>query len=133
MKFYDINGNTPTNKRFSVKEDNLTSQDLSSPETLAEVVRRLSNRVRELEATLPPGSVEYEEDWTAGEEYTYNHGLGSANVRYFVTFLQQSSDDSGGTVPKYISATDNQLVVEARVTGRVIFRIEPSQNGFTPL
>lgn len=131
MRFFDVLGNLKKGRRSVSKPSSVSEQEVSDPVKLAEMLRQLSLRVQELEARLPQEAVEFERDITGttagGVVHRFDHNLG-VPVRWYVVHWSGSAVVHPALVYSATS-TDKSLVLTSYSAGRVVLRIEPSQNG----
>lgn len=124
-QFIDSIGNLPKARRNVSGSSELSGSD-QSPERLLEVIRRLSDRVAELESNRSPDWIEFEYVGP-GKTLVFQHNFGTP-IRWYATrwisvnalvLREQSSSD------------ENTLRISLFDSGHLVIRIEKSQFGLT--
>src|SRR5690348_7878672 len=112
-RFFDINRNLLKGRRWATSGRVSISSDSDLSQAI-EAIKRLNDRVGELEATRAPPWSEFEFDVTAGGTVRIEHGYGCP-VRFTVT------NWVGAAAPAFsknnTSSTDDTLVLTSGVAG----------------
>ena len=129
MKFVSLSGAIARARRYVSGHSSVSVDEVKDASRLAEIIRKLSVRVSELESRVPPDGVEFEVDCTSGSTVSMNHGL-SGPVRWYVTHWLSPSP-TGPQLSYNSSSNSNMLVLNCHSSGRAVIRIEPSQAGLS--
>ncbi len=100
--------------------------DVTDPAKLSQELTELKKRLSEIEAILPPASMEFEQEVVQGGTYRLHHGF-NGPIRWWVTNVCG--------LPEALVATpdsdNNHLVLQSNSDGDVVVRVEKSQYRFT--
>lgn len=124
IRFYNLNGVLQRARRFASKT---SEADDSDPQKLSELVKKLSDRIHELESKVPPDSVEFEVDVPNLAQKVYLRHDFNCPVRWYVTAWRANGTVGGHSLCEDSESTENVLVIRSNQTGRAVIRIEPSQ------
>lgn len=128
MKFIDILGAIRRGTRFVSGTDNLQADEIKSDDKLAEILRRFSRRITNVEYQVPPEPTEFEVSITSGTSFTLTHGF-NCPVRYYITSWVVASGSTYvlGLSVDTANTDSNKLTLKPDNSGRAIIRVEPSQ------
>lgn len=135
MKTVYSDGRIGKARRQIAVPTNVQKEDVEDKGRLADLLRKLSQRVAELEANRQPNTVDMETDVSnLGSTVTLRHNLGGP-VRYWpVLWTKTAAGGYPSTGPILVmdeTSDDDNLVLKSYVAGRVVLRIESSNNGIT--
>ncbi len=126
-KFIDTVANTePKNRRGVSTSEGFSSDELSNPERLGDIIKSLSDRISSLEGNKPNNYIDIKKSVTSGDRVSIDHNFGSPARFYVVSW-------TGSTAPRFDEATtaplstNDNIQLIATCTGTVILRVEKSQ------
>lgn len=132
-KFVDIYGVIAKARRFVSGAANVNEEEVKNPTKLAEILRGILARVTDIEANLPPPSIDFEIEVGAEGELAELHHNMNTNVRYYVVFWTKTRTGSYPAAAPVLVAdetsTDNILVLRSSSEGRAVVRVEPAFKG----
>jgi hypothetical protein len=131
-KYVNINGDAFSGRRNVSRPTLVFDEDVRDPSRLADIIRKLSVRVSELEVKAPVAGVEFEcdidDDSGSGQNYSFEHNL-KCPVRYYVVHWVGDGDTAAPSLMYQTESTSTVLVLKSYSVGRVVLRIEPAQAG----
>ncbi len=132
MKFVGKTGVIARFRRYVSQSSNVQESDVKDSSKLADLLRTIMRRVSEVEARVPPESVEFEGVCPATGTVSLSHNFNTA-VRWYVTTWIQTDGvaypEAGAELVQDASSTATTLVLRSYREGRAIIRVEQSQAG----
>ncbi len=140
MRFVGVDGLVQKARRFIAKPTTVQDEEVKDATKLANILRGALQRIADLEARVPPESVEFELAlegvWPTFETKLLAHNF-NGPVRWWVTCwtrpqYQAAYPDFAPIIVQDASSDANTLVLQAYVIGRVVVRVEPANGTMEP-
>lgn len=131
MRFVNINGVLQKARRFiSYGAGSIQEQDVKNPDKLSEILRKMSQRLSDVEAAVPPEAIEFEVNVGIGGALTgIAHSFNGPVRWYVVAWIQAGTVAYPVAAPALVqdaTSTPKQLVLRSYVAGKAIVRVEPA-------
>ena len=118
MMFVNLRGVTDRARRFVSRAASIHDDDVKEPSRLADILRKVSGRVSDLEARTPPSATEFEVDLTTGSPVRLEHGF-KGPVRWYVTSWKTSQT---GTQTPTITVSEKTMDDPWQLNSHVVYR-----------
>lgn len=131
--FISLQGTTGKGRRQVAQAQSFNVTEVTEPDRLTDLLRKLERRVSELEARQVPDYAEYEVNLgTAAALTKLTHGF-NCPVRFSVVHWTKVTGGAYPTAAPVLvvddTSTDSVLVLRSHVAGRAVIRVERSQHG----
>lgn len=134
---FNINGERVVLRRRVSRSSSITDADVKDAARLADIIRKMSDRITELESERTPDYVEFVFDAAgspaSASTHEFHHGFTSP-VRFWLTWASEITDPTPALVNMALykdtqTSTLDTLVLAAHFTGRAVVRVEKAQAG----
>ena len=128
MNFFGSDGNNGKLRR-AVSQESSYDGDVTK---LAEVLRKIGERIGLLESVQRPDYNEYELEVTYGTTYTLQHNFGGAVRWYVVDWAPPEDNGFTDIAPAFVRSPNTisgSLILNCYSTGKAVIRVESSQTG----
>lgn len=131
MRFFNYRGGTAESRNAPSGKTVVDTEELTDPTRLALLMRETLIRIARLEKKQGPEPFEFEVNFPEDGQIVVRHGF-NGPVRWWVTFWKNAFGYLYTVSTNEDETTKDTLVLDSKVAGRGVIRVEPSQFSLLP-